>query len=148
MRKLILSLSITALAAMTSSAFAHDKSTTLYDKLGGDAGVRAIVIGMLERTNKDPRTAKIMENSNIDRNAKYISEYFCAKTGGPCEYSGQEMHVVHHGLGITTKHFNLLVENLQSAMRDEGIPFSTQGKLLAILAPDHHDIVVRSRKGE
>jgi len=89
-----------------------------------------------------------MENSNIDRNAKLIIEYICAKTDGPCEYTGQEMHIAHHGLGITTAHFNALVEHLQKAMRDEGIPFSVQGQLLAHLAPEYRNVVVRSRKGE
>ena len=147
MRNILLTLGIALLTAVPSQAFSKDK-VTLYEQLGGETGVHDIIWGMLERTHTDPRTAKVMENSNIERNAKFIIEYVCAKTDGPCEYSGQEMHVAHYGLGITTKHFNTLVEQLQASMRDEGIPFSVQGKLLAKLAPEHHGVVVRSRKGE
>jgi len=147
MRNVILTLGTVLLTVLPGQALAKD-DVTLYDKLGGQAGVEAIIWGMLERTHSDPRTAKVMENSNIERNAKFISEYVCAKTDGPCEYSGQDMHVAHYGLGITTKHFNALVEQLQASMRDEDIPYSVQGKLLARLASDHHDIVVRSRTGE
>jgi hemoglobin len=37
--------------------------------------------------------------------------------------------------------FNALVEDLQLAMDDSEIPFATQNRLLAILAPMERDIV-------
>jgi hemoglobin len=36
--------------------------------------------------------------------------------------------------------FNALVEDLQKAMSERGIPFRAQNKLLAKLAPLHRDI--------
>lgn len=49
----------------------------------------------------------------------------------------------HKDHGITTREFNALVEALQEAMDEEGVPFRAQNKLLAKLAPMKRDIVTR-----
>lgn len=46
-------------------------------------------------------------------------------------------------VGIAKKDFNVLVEVLQPSMDDASIPFTTQNRLLALLAPMHRDIVTR-----
>ena len=61
--------------------------------------------------------------------------------GGPCEYSGDEMMIVHEKLGVTSAHFNALAEDLQLAMEKCNIPFSVQNKFIAKLAPMKRDIV-------
>ena len=39
--------------------------------------------------------------------------------------------------------FNALVEDLQIAMDRKGIPFRSQNKLLAVLAPMHREVITR-----
>jgi len=126
---------------LTSCQTTNTPSQTLYDKLGGDAGVTAIVSGTLDYTLKDERIAHTFENSNVRRVEKLLIEQICDLTGGPCEYSGQTMERSHRGLNLTSLHFNALVENMQKAMNDNDVSFSTQNQLLAILAPMHRDIV-------
>jgi len=126
------------LACETTPGAAPD---TLYEKLGGEPGVQAIVGGTLDYTLKDERIAHTFENSNVDRVKKLLAEQICDITDGPCEYTGQTMERSHRGLELTTLHFNALVENLQKAMRDENISYTTQNKLIALLAPMHSDIV-------
>lgn len=138
---------ITALASLSllmtacGAGYVPKSSPTLYDKLGGEPGVSAIIQGTLEYTLQDPRIAHTFENSNVPRVEKLLIEQICDLTGGPCEYSGQTMERSHRGLELTTLHFNALVENMQKAMDGENVPFATQNKLLAILAPMHTDIV-------
>jgi len=147
MRALTASL-ILGLCFCLSSLSAAKSADTLYDKLGGEDGMSKIVKGMMDYSRADKRIAHTFENSYQDRLVGIITLHFCAIADGPCEYDGQEMHKVHHGLGLQTKHFNALVENLQKSMNDQKVPFGTQGKLLARLAPMHHDIIVRSRTGK
>jgi len=116
---------------------------TLYDRLGGNDGVSAIVKSTLDYSLKDDRISHTFENSNISRVEKLITEQICDLTGGPCEYSGQTMERSHRGLNLTTLHFNALVENMQRAMEDNNISYGTQNKLLALLAPMHKDIVTK-----
>lgn len=114
---------------------------TLYDKLGGDVGVTAIVSGTLDYTLKDDRIAHTFENSNVPRVEKLIVEQICELADGPCTYSGQTMERSHRGLALTSLHFNALVENMQKAMTDNDIDYRTQNQLLALLAPMHRDVV-------
>ena len=129
------------------TACAHsDPKPTLYDKLGGNAGVTAIVSGTLEYTLKDERIAHTFAESNVPRVEKLLIEQICDLTGGPCTSSGQNMERTHRGLELTSLHFNALVENMQKAMDDAGTPFMAQNQLLAILAPMHGDVTGKPRK--
>lgn len=118
-------------------------AATLFERLGGMAGITRIVDRMVERGLADPRIAEAFDNTNIERLKGLIVRQFCTLTGGPCEPRRRSMHAAHAHLGLTTFHFNALVEDLQQAMDDEGIPFHTQNRLLAILAPMHREIVTR-----
>jgi hemoglobin len=61
--------------------------------------------------------------------------------GGPCVYKGADMKSIHSNLDITKGDFNALVEVLQQAMDAQGIAFSAQNQLLALLAPMHRDVI-------
>lgn len=128
---------------LTACQTTAEKPVTLYDELGGNAGVTAIVQGTLDYTLKDERIAHTFENSNVERVERLLIEQICDLTGGPCEYSGLSMERSHRGLELNTMHFNALVENMQKAMDDNNVPFRTQNKLLAILAPMHDDVVTK-----
>lgn len=114
---------------------------TLYDDLGGQDALVKIVDQMMVYSLADPRIAESFDNTNIERFKPILVEHFCALTDGPCTYEGQDMKRVHTGLDIKTFQFNALVENLQKSMRDADVPFKTQNRLLAILAPMHSDVV-------
>jgi hemoglobin len=46
-------------------------------------------------------------------------------------------------MGVTKADMNALVENLQAAMREAGVPFAAQNRLLAKLAPMSGHVVER-----
>jgi len=53
------------------------------------------------------------------------------------------MRSVHADMGLTKADLNALVENLQAAMREAGVPFAAQNRLLAKLAPMAREVVTR-----
>ena len=119
------------------------RKTTLYDDLGGKAGVDAIVDDLLHIFADDPRVGPYFANSNIPRFRLLFAQYLCRTSDGGCEYDGEDMQESHTGLDINDKAFNAVVENLQAAMDKNRIPVRTQNRLLARLAPHHKDIVGR-----
>ena len=72
---------------------------------------------------------------------KLISEQICDVSGGPCDYSGDDMKTSHRNMGVTNADFNALVEHLIAAMEKHDIPVAAQNQLLGLLAPMHGDIV-------
>jgi hemoglobin len=137
MRKLLYA---TLLSALAQPAFAD---TTLYDDLGGDAGLTRIVNASVDNYLADPRIKDIFSESNIDRIRMELKDQFCQLAGGPCVYKGHDMVAAHKGLHLTNANFNALVEDLQDAMTKCDIAFATQNRLLALLAPYQHQVVTR-----
>jgi hypothetical protein len=61
----------------------------------------------------------------------------------PSVYSGGDMRSVHAGMGIESRHFNALVEDLGKSLNKFKVPPREQKELVAILAPMKRDIVTR-----
>jgi len=116
---------------------------TLYDDLGGKPGLTMIIGYSVDAAVVDPRIADKFDNINIPRLKQRIVEMICELTNGPCHFHGVSMKGAHTYLQLRDRHFNALVEDLQNAMDKTGIPFRTQNKLLALLAPLHRDIVTK-----
>jgi hemoglobin len=117
--------------------------TSLFQDLGGQAGVTAIVDGMIDNALADDRIKAVFDNINIPRLKKLIALQFCSLTGGGCDYKRRSMKDTHAGLGLHDADFNALVEDLEASMDKRDIPWATQARLLAILAPMERDIVTK-----
>lgn len=128
-----------ALACLSSGVHA----ASLFDDLGGLDSIKRFTNRLVDLTSTDPRTAHQFTHTKKDRLARLLADQICEATGGPCKYRGLNMKKSHIKLGITEAEFNALVEQLQQAMDEEGVPFHTQNRLLALLAPMKRDIVER-----
>ena len=126
-----------AVLLITPLTFAQN----LYAQLGEKQGIETIVEEMLYRVGGDARIAHHFDGVDIMRVHKLISEQVCDLSGGPCDYSGEDMKTVHRDMGVDNADFNALVEHLITAMEKQHIPVSAQNQLLALLAPMHSDIV-------
>jgi len=127
------------LAALLFSPLSFAQS--LYQELGEQQGIETIVEEMLYRVGGDERIAHHFDGVDIMRVHKLISEQVCDLSGGPCDYSGEDMKTSHRNMGVDNGDFNALVEHLIAAMEKEGISVAAQNQLLGLLAPMHGDIV-------
>ena len=115
----------------------------MFEAFHGQAGVDRIVDGMLERSVADPRIAGIFAATDMMRLHRTLKEQFCFLLGGPCAYTGRSMREAHADIGLQPADMGALVEHLQEAMSEEGVPFHTQNRFLARLAPMRRDVVTR-----
>jgi hemoglobin len=111
--------------------------------LGGQAGIRAIVARLVDLSTADARIEAIFQKHDLVRLRRTLFEQICFIANAGCRYTGRDMKAAHKGLGITRADMNALVENLQQAMREQGVPFAAQNRLLAKLAPMDHAIQER-----
>lgn len=116
---------------------------TLYTRLGERAGIERIVNGAVALYMTDPRLKDDFDNINPDRLKTRLTAFVCQLAGGPCEYKGRSMAASHKGLHLNQTKFNAVAEDLQAAMEQVGIPYWTQNRLMALLAPMQRDIVTR-----
>lgn len=110
---------------------------------GGSEGIRRIAERTVDISQADPRIAAIFESQDMVRLKRTLSEQFCYLLNAGCDYTGRDMKTAHAEMGVTRADMNALVENLQAAMREAGVPFGAQNRLLAKLAPMSRDVVTR-----
>ena len=132
---------LTGILLAAAPALADDD--TLFTDMGGKAGIDKLVDASVDNYLADDRIKAIFDESNIDRLRLELKDQFCVIAGGPCIYKGHDMVATHRGLHLTNADFNALVEDLQNAMDKQDIPFPTQNRFLARLAPMQRQIVSR-----
>jgi hemoglobin len=117
------------------------QADTLYRALGEKVGLVALMDTFVANIVADVRIASQFKETNVEHLKAQLVDQICMVSGGPCEYKGASMKLIHANLDITKADFHALVEDLQAAMDVRGIPFATQNQLLARLAPMHRDVI-------
>ena len=118
-------------------------SPSLYDRLGGQTAITAVVDDFVGNVAADKRINGFFANTDIPRLKRLLVEQICAGTGGPCTYTGRDMRTAHTGMRITDAHFNALVEDLVKSLDKFKVPQREKDELLAVLGPMKPDIVGR-----
>jgi hemoglobin len=114
---------------------------SLFNELGGQAGVQRLTEKLLERLLADPRTGPFFKETDLPVFKEQFALQLCEVSGGPCKRGKNNMRKIHSGMDIDKASFNAVVEVLQQAMDAQGIGFGAQNRLLAQLAPMHRDVV-------
>jgi hemoglobin len=119
----------------------------LWERLGGETGVRALTQEFLATAAKDPKV-------NVDRNGNYpltparkerverlIVEFISSVTGGPLKYTGRDMKNTHQGMKITEAEFDAAGKHLANAMVKLKVPPKEIGELVDLVLTVKKDIV-------
>ena len=113
----------------------------LYDRLGGNAAITAVVENFVGRVAKDSRINRFFAKTDLAKLRARLVEQIGSATGGPEIYTGRDMKTVHEGMKVSGADFSALVEDLTGAMNELKVPQAEQADLLAILGPLQKDIV-------
>jgi hemoglobin len=114
---------------------------SLYLRLGGLKGIKAVVDLAVGRIGKDPRVKDYFEGVDVGALKQHFVELTCVGTGGPCEYSGRSMKESHEDLLITNAAFDAVLEDILFSMRKLKVGSDEQGEVLRLLNSMRKDIV-------
>jgi hemoglobin len=119
----------------------------LWDRLGGEAAVNAVVHDFVAAAASDPKV-------NFSRNGAYkldpsavialerkIVEFVSSATGGPLKYSGKDMRAAHAGMRITDEEFNAIAGILVSTLKKYRVPQADIDELVGIVGTTKKEIV-------
>lgn len=129
--------------AQMEPAPANPDLRPVLEDFGGEPGLTSLMDTFMEIMLENPQLRPFFVNTNQDRVKRQLVEQFCVILGGDCTYTGRNMRDSHTHMNIDRADFNALVEDLQIAMNRKGIPFRSQNKLLAELAPMHREIITQ-----
>jgi hemoglobin len=134
-------LSAVALTWVFTCSSAQPAKKSLYERLGGQTAISAVVDDFVANVAADKRINGFFANADIPHLKAKLVEQLCAGTGGPCTYTGKDMKSAHAGRGIGSKEFDALVADLGKSLKKFKVPAKDQKELVAILTPMKTDIV-------
>ena len=134
---------LVASLALLPAAGRAQQADTLFADLGGHDGLSRIIDASARIWLDDDRIKATFADSNMPRLSRLLYDQLCHVSGGGCDYRGQDMAKAHRAMHLHQVQFNALAEDMQTAMDRLGIAFSTQNRLVALLAPMQRDVVTR-----
>ena len=129
------------LSTVPALADHHMAAKSLYDRLGGEPAVSAVVDDFAGRVLADTRINAKFAKTDAARLVANLKSFICSATGGPCKYTGLTMKQSHHHMGVTQGEFGALVEDLVATLDKFKVPDKEKGELLGALGPLGPDIV-------
>lgn len=114
---------------------------SLYDEIGGRETLEKALRLVVNRIYNDTQIGHYFEGVPKRHLHKELTDQFCELIGGPCEYKGKTMLESHKNLNLTDSDFFLLVEYVQKAMRDIGITYEQENRILRHIAPLKSEVV-------
>ncbi len=125
-------------------------AATLYDRLGGENAIRAVVDDFVARAAADDTLNFTREGTENEWEAtpesvtllkERLVQFVGQATGGPQAYAGQDMTTAHAGMAITNAEFDRLGGHLAAALDAAGAPAAEKAELLAIVETTRSSIV-------
>ena len=119
-------------------------ATSIYDSIGGEPALVAVVDDLYRRVTADPELAGFFAGTNMAKLKGRQVEFFAGALGGPQTYTGATMREAHRGRGIGQEHFNLVAGHLIAALGAADVPDKTINDITGLLGPLAEDIVSKA----
>ena len=112
-------------------------AASLFDRLGGSSGIKAIVDDIVARHMENPviqaRFRPYLETPDkIDAVKKHTCAFLEAGSGGTAQYAGRTMQAAHRGMNISEAEFIAAVDDILAALEKRGVDEQSQRDVLAI----------------
>lgn len=118
-----------------------DAQTSLYERLGGQSGIAAIVEDIWQNHISNPLIKQRYEASDPENVKRLVREMFGAGTGGPETYTGKDMLSAHKGMNISDEEFVAVIDDVLNAMDKNNAGQTEKDEVLCILYSMKGEIV-------
>jgi len=119
-------------------------STTLYDKIGGEAAVNAAVDIFYRKVLADDRINRFFEGVDMDKQAAKQKSFLTVAFGGPNKYTGEDMRRGHAHLvakGLNDSHFDSVMEHIGATLTELNVPGELIAQAAAIAESTRNDVL-------
>ncbi|WP_146348243.1 group I truncated hemoglobin [Phaeobacter marinintestinus] len=108
-------------------------SEALFDRLGGDDGIRKIVDVLVDNHASNPVVSTRFSGSDLGNLKKMAGDFFVAGSGGPEIYSGKDMISAHRHMNISGDEFVAVLDDAMNAMEANNVGQREKEEVLYIL---------------
>lgn len=114
-----------------------EKTATLYERLGSEEGIIAIVDDVVEAHMNNPavspRFLPYKERPDyLAQVKKHTVNFFCSGSGGPQQYGGRDMTTTHKGMNINAEEYMHVIDDVMGVLDKHGKSEETKKDVLAI----------------
>lgn len=117
---------------------------TLYERLGGAAGIRRIVDGAVAAHMENPLIGHRFQPyadrpERVEEIKRHTCDFFAAGSGGPDDYRGRTMAEAHRGMQIDGPEYDAAADDILGTMKSLDYDAETRaevGEILQSLKPE------------
>lgn len=109
------------------------QTRTLYERLGGETGVRSLAEDVLEKNLNNPQIGHYFHCIDMAKLKQLVFEFFSNGIGGPHTYTGRDMISTHTGLNISEHDFEIANEDTVHVLKEHGAGEEEIRDVMAIL---------------
>jgi hemoglobin len=120
--------------------------TTLYARLGGADAMEAAVDIFYRKVLSDDRISRFFEDVDMERQAAKQKAFLTMVTGGPANYTGQDMRQGHKHLvaqGLNDSHVDAVIELIAETLSELGVNAADIAEVGAIANSVRDDVLNR-----
>ena len=114
---------------------------SLYERLGGEPAVEAVVEELYRRILADPELAPFFSRVNMRSQMSRMRAFVTMVTGGQADYRGRDMQTAHRRHAIEDRHFDLVAGHLVASLERAGADGSAAAELVTMVAGLREDVV-------
>lgn len=116
-------------------------SATLFERLGGEAGITQLASDLLDTHLKNPVIARRYVDSDIPKAKQGAAEFFTTGTGGPNVYTGKDMVGTHRGMNISNDEFVAVLDDVLIALEKNGVGQREKEEVLFVFFSMKNEVV-------
>lgn len=126
---------------------AQERSTSLYERLGGVYPIATVVDAFIERLlvnetlNANPAIAAARSNVPKAGLKYHVTSFLVQATGGPEVYVGHSMKTAHTHLNIAEEEWDAMAADFQTILDQFAVPKAEQEELFALVGTVKPEIV-------
>ena len=139
-----------AASAATEAPAPPKEEKSLYERLGGEAALKAVVEDFVGRAAGNAKVNFFRKGTDkewkpqpadVEMLKTRLVQLLGAVTGGPQKYEGKDMKSLHAGMKITSAEFGAIAGDLKATLDKFKVPAKEQAEVMKIVGGTAADII-------
>ncbi|MBX0285084.1 group 1 truncated hemoglobin [Halomicroarcula sp. F28] len=114
---------------------------TLYERLGGHDGIRAVVDDFYDRLLADDDIGPFFEGSDLAKLRRTQTDFLCEAAGGPETYDAEPIREAHIDVPFTPEHIQRAVELLYRSLGEFDVADEDADAVVGAVAAYEQDLL-------
>jgi hemoglobin len=132
---------LAACGASSKPAQPPPDNRPLFERLGGQPAINAVVHEFVLTTKADARISQFFTNTDPVKLEQAMDDHVCSITGGGCTYRGKSMRDAHTNMKLGDADFAAFMDDLRQVLVKLNVPEREGREVLSAFAGMKGDVV-------